>query len=225
MITSPNGGSGLPSSGQLLDHGTGLPTPVSLTVAGGSFVGDAQAAHGANPMTDDAFTLFSGIVSGQGALSYINQAGSALVLTFTGLDPSKVYDLAYFAHRNKYAWSRASLVTLSAQAAFTNSSSVATDNPNESGGVLFTGPTDTSTRLTADNDNGYVARFSNINPCSDGRVVPMILPFQRQVWQCRAVAGVRGRRWSRQSSADGECGAGSNGDAPEHGGLGWHGDG
>ena len=35
-ITSPNGGSGLPSSGQLLDFGTGLPTPVSLTVTGGA---------------------------------------------------------------------------------------------------------------------------------------------------------------------------------------------
>ena len=170
-ITSPNGGSGLPSSGQLLDHATGLPTPVSLTVAGGSFVGDAQAAHGANPITGDAFALFNGKVNGQGALSYINQAGSALVLTFTGLDPSKVYDLAYFAHRNNYAWSRASLVTLSGQAALTNSSSAATDNPNESGGVLFTGPTDASTRLPADNDNGYVARFSNIAPGSDGRVV------------------------------------------------------
>ena len=93
-------------------------------------------------------------MSGQGAISYINQAGSALVLTFDNLDPSKVYDLVYFAHRNNYAWSRASLVTLSGQAAFTNSSSTATDNPNEPGGVLFTGPTDASTRLPADNDNG-----------------------------------------------------------------------
>ena len=84
-ITSPNGGSGLPSSGQLLDFGTGLPTPVSLTVTGGSFIGDAQAAQGANPTTGDALTLFNGIVSGQGAISYINQAGSALVLTFDGV--------------------------------------------------------------------------------------------------------------------------------------------
>ncbi len=171
-ITSPNGGSGLPSSGALLDFATGQPTSVSLTVTGGSFVGDAQAGHGANPAAGtDAHSLFHGMVSGQGALSYINQAGSSLVLTFTGLDPSKEYDLAYYAHRNNYAWERASLVTLSGQDAFINSSSTATDNPNEAGGVLFTGPTDASTRLPADNDQGYVARFSQIDPGSDGVVV------------------------------------------------------
>ena len=37
--------------------------------------------------------------------------------------------------------------------------------------MLFTGPNDTSTRLPADNDNGYVARFSNIDLGSDGVVV------------------------------------------------------
>jgi hypothetical protein len=171
-ITSPNGGSGLPSSGQLIDYATGLSTPVTLTVTGGSFSGDSQAGHGANPVSGtDAHSLFNGKVSGLGAISYIDQAGSSLVLTFTGLDSSKDYDLAFYAHRDKYDWSRASLVTLSGQDSFTNTSSVATDNPNESGGVLFTGPNDTSTRLPADNDNGYVARFSNIDPGSDGRVV------------------------------------------------------
>ncbi len=35
-ITSPNGGSGLPSSGQLVDSSTGNPTPVTLTVTGGN---------------------------------------------------------------------------------------------------------------------------------------------------------------------------------------------
>ena len=171
-ITSPNGGSGLASSGQLLDFATGLPTPVSLTVTGGSFIGDAQAAHGAEPSPGtDAHALFAGNVSSQGALSYLNQANSPLVLTFTGLDPSKLYDLAYFAHRNKYAWDRASLVTLSGQDAFINISSTATDNPNGPGGALFSGPTDPATRLPADNDNGYVARFRQVDPGSDGVVV------------------------------------------------------
>ena len=48
---------------------------------------------------------------------------------------------------------------------------MATDNPSEQGGVLFTGLTDLSTRLPADNDNGYVARFAEIDPGSDGEVV------------------------------------------------------
>ncbi len=171
-ITSPNGGSGLNSSGKLLNFATGLPTQVTLTVTGGSYSGVAQAGHGADPVSGtDAHSLFNGKVSGQGAISYIDQAGSSLVLTFTGMDPSKAYDLAYYAHRNNYGWDRASLATLSGQNNFTNISSVATDNPNEAGGVLFTGPADPSTRLPADNDNGYVARFSNIDPGGDGQVV------------------------------------------------------
>jgi len=169
-ITSPVGGSGLPSSGQLLDFATGLPTPVSLAVTGGEYDGTNNATQGANPVVGDALTLFNGKVSGQGAISYINQASNSLVLTFTNLDPSKAYEVAYFAHRNNYAWDRASLVTISGQEAFTNTSSAATDNPSEPGGVLFTGSNDPSTRLPADNDKGYVARFSTIDPGSDGTV-------------------------------------------------------
>ena len=119
----------------------------------------------------DAFTIFNGKVSTLGVISYVNQVDSSLLLTFNGLNPSKKYDLSFFAHRDFYGWDRASLVTLSGQDAFTNTSSVASDNPSEVGGVIFSGPSDTSTRLPADNDKGYVARFSNIEPGSDGKVV------------------------------------------------------
>ncbi|MCW5783576.1 MAG: hypothetical protein KIT39_09735 [Nitrospirales bacterium] len=170
-FTSPNGGSGLPATGFLKDFATGLDTGVTLTVTGGSFDGTAQAAQGADPTTGDAFTIFGGKVSGLGALSYINNVNNSLVLTFSGLTPSKRYDLSFFAHRNLYGWDRASLVTISGQEAFTNISSVANDNPSETGGVIFSGPTDTSTRLPADNDNGYVARWSDVSSGSDGIVV------------------------------------------------------
>jgi hypothetical protein len=170
-FTSPVGGSGLPNTGLLKDFTTGIDTGVTLTVSGGTFDGSAQGAQGANPTTGDAFTIFNGKVSGLGVLSYIDDVNNSLVLTFSGLNPSKRYDLAFFAHRNTSGWDRASLVTISGQDAFTNTSSVATDNPSEAGGVIFSGPTDTSTRLPADNDNGYVARFSQVNPGSDGIVV------------------------------------------------------
>jgi hypothetical protein len=145
---------------------------VTLTVTGGEYNRTTQASHGANPAAGTgAHALFNGIVSGLGSISYIDQANGSLVLTFTGLDPVRRYDLAYYAHRNNYAWDRASLVTLSGHSAFTNQSSAATDNPSEAGGVIFTGPTDPSTRLPADNDEGYVARFVDINPDSDGQIV------------------------------------------------------
>ena len=175
-ITSPKGkgASGLPSSGQLLNFATGVPTPVSLTVTGGRLCQKCpNRARTKQPKPGtDAHSLFNGIISGQGAVQDLNKKKDRpLVLRFTGMDPSKVYDLAFYSHRNKFGWDRASLVTLSGQMAFTNSSSIATDNPNKTGGVLFSGPTDPSTRLPADNDNGYVARFSNIDPGSDGVVV------------------------------------------------------
>ena len=170
-ITSPIGGSGLPSTGQLLDFNTGTLTPVTLTVTGGSFIGSGQAVHGANPTTGSAYAIFNGKVSGQGAISYVDDVNNSLMLTFNGLNPSKTYDLTFFANRAFYGWDRASRVTLSGQNAFTNTSSVANDNPTGPGGALFAGPTDPSTRLPADNPNGYVARFSTINPGSDGTVV------------------------------------------------------
>ncbi len=170
-FTSPVGGSGLPSNGMLKNFTTGLDTGVTLTVTGGEFIGSGQATQGAAPTMGDAFTIFNGKISTLGVISYVNQDANSLLLTFNGLNPSKTYDLAFFAHRDFYSWDRASLVTLSGQDAFTNTSSAATDNPSEVGGVIFSGPADTSTRLPADNDKGYVARFSNIEPGSDGRIV------------------------------------------------------
>jgi hypothetical protein len=173
-ITSPNGGSGLPSSGQLVDFATGLPTPVSLTltVSGGTFNGTSHATTwtGGPAAGTDAFNLFDGNLTAFGSLTYENLDAPAgnLVLTFDNLDPTKVYDLAFYGHRDKYAWNRAALVTLSGQAAFTNTSSVGTD---DGGAPLFSGPGDPSTRLPADNDQGWVARFSTIDPGSDGIVV------------------------------------------------------
>jgi hypothetical protein len=173
-ITSPNGGSGLFSTGQLKDFNTGDPTAVTLTVTGGNFVGPVQAAQGANPTTGDAFAIFDTKVNGLGAISYVDGVTEVLVLTFTNMNPNKVYDLTFFADRDRVSaddWDRASLVTISGQDAFMNTSSVATDNPIETGGVIFTGPTDTSTRMPSDNNNAYVARFSNVKPGSDGTVV------------------------------------------------------
>ncbi len=173
-ITSPNGGSGLPATGFLKDFASGLDTGVTLTVTGGIFLGSAQAAQGANPTTGgDAFTIFDGKVSGQGVFSYNDSTvNDPIVLTFSGLNPNRTYDLAYFAHRNANGWDRASLVTISGTGGSPiNMSSVASDNPSETGGVIFSGPGDTSTRLPADNDNGYVARWNKVNPGGDGIVV------------------------------------------------------
>ncbi len=74
----------------------------------------------------------------------------------------------FYGHRNNYDWDRASTVHLSGAKSFTNASSIATDNDQRS---LFSSPIDASTRLPADNDDGWVARFSDIDAGEDGEVV------------------------------------------------------
>ena len=173
-ITSPNGGSGLPSTGQLVDFNNGNPTQVTLTVTGGSYDGTTDATRGATPTIGDAFNIFDGKVDGLGVISYIDQMGSNLVLTFTNMNPSKVYDLTFYGHRNANGWDRAAKVRIVGADAFINKSSFATDHPLNAGGVLYFDVNDDSTQVPSDNDNGYVARYSNVNPGIDGTVVLQI---------------------------------------------------
>ncbi|MCD4696638.1 MAG: hypothetical protein K8S16_10410, partial [Bacteroidales bacterium] len=171
-ITSPTGGSGLPSSAQVVDYSNNATTGVTLTVSGGTFDGDGgvQGGHGGEPDAGtDAYTYFNGKLSCTGAISYIDQVDSNLVLTLTGMDPAKTYNMVFYPNRGSYGWDRASLVSISGADAFTNESSTGTDNNSD---PLFSGSSDPSTRLPADNTaTGYVARFTGIDPGSDGEVV------------------------------------------------------
>jgi len=181
VITTPDGGNvGLPDSGELIDFNTGSGTGVTLAVTGGLFNGISHtvaepAGQSGEPASGtDAFGVFDGFLNALGTISYNNSPspGGDLVLTFTGMDPGKYYNLVYYGHRDDYAWDRAALVTLSGAIAFTNESTAASDNPDPgSGGTLFDGPTDDSTRLPSDNDNGYVARFTDVISGSDGEVL------------------------------------------------------
>ena len=142
-------------------------------MTGGTFNGGDQATQGVATAVGDA-AIFNGKLSPQGAISY--QSGVApparnLILTLTGMDSTKTYNLAFYGDRgsSSYGWERACLATLSSADAFTNQSSTGTDN---NGNPLFSGPSDDSTRLPPYNSvSGYVARFTDINPGSDGQVV------------------------------------------------------
>ena len=84
------------------------------------------------------------------------------------MNSQKSYNLVFYSDRDEYGWKRASLVTISSADGFTNTSSSGTDNH---GDPLFSGPTDVSTRLPADNDSGFVVRFCNVRSGIDGSVV------------------------------------------------------
>ncbi len=171
MIPSPNGGSGLPSHGDLIDFFTGLPTGVSLAVTGGRFDPSRHIeASGRANEGDEAYDVFHGKVSTRGSISHqsLPPPQGDLVLTFSGMRQEARYLLVFYGHRNNYDWNRASTVHLSGAKSFTNASSIATDNDQHS---LFSSPIDASTRLPADNDDGWVARFSDIDAGEDGEVV------------------------------------------------------
>ena len=175
-FTSPDGGSGLPASGRLVDFAGGQDTGVTLTVNGGLFNGPTHAAVGRPLPTDsDADLLLGGRVNALGSISYVNAPDSPLILTLTGLDPAALYAVVFHGDRAAYGWDRASLVTLVGAQGFINTSSEAHDNPEPgSNGALFSGPDDPSTRLPADNVNGYVARFTEIQAGEDGEIRLMI---------------------------------------------------
>jgi hypothetical protein len=152
-----------------------------LTVSGGSFNGSTHVDTYTGPALGEAAAIFTGIpgldiganFDASGTVSYqeADTPDGDLVLSFDGMDPGKNYSLVFFGHRDDYGWDRAALATLSDVNAFTNESSVATDNPTGTGGTLFDGPSDPSTRLPSDNDNGYVARYTGISPGSDGTML------------------------------------------------------
>ena len=179
-FTAPGGGGiGLPSAGSLVDVLTGLDTGVSLSVSGGSYTGGNQTTDGENAVAgSDAHAVFDGIVSTEGAVSYVNPVvpspAGDLVVTLSGLDPTHTYDVVYNADRGDYTWAaRAFLVTLSGANGFVNVSSAATDN---NGVPLFSGPGDGSTRLPPNNPTGWVARWNGVDPGPDG-VVELVVSY------------------------------------------------
>ena len=156
-----------------MNFADGTGTGVTMAVTGGSFNGTSHATiYSGFPDEGDAYDVFNGKLDAMGSISYNNED---LELTFSGMDPDKTYTLIFYGHRNKYGWDRASLVTISAADDFTNQSSNADDNPRDDcgdgSGRIFCGPNDSSARLPADNDTGYVARYKGIDPGDDGEVV------------------------------------------------------
>jgi hypothetical protein len=168
-ITSPFGASDLPSSGFLIDYDTGELTSIELTVIGGYYSGtdSNHSQAGDAVMAGDAHSIFDGRVDPMGTLSY-NDGEIDTTLRFSGLDPARRYNIALYTHRNgsaEYDWGRAALVTLMGARFFVN---VSSPDMDDNGVPLFSGLSDDSTRYAANNPDGQVVRFENIQPGIDG---------------------------------------------------------
>ena len=115
------------------------------------------------PRRTDAYQAFGGKVDCRGALC-ASGSGATLRLTFSGLDPSKLYECVFFANRGgtRYGhWKEDAFITLEEADSFRNESSP---------GTGYAGADDPRTLIM----NGYntikgcIARFTRIRPGEDG---------------------------------------------------------
>lgn len=152
------------SSGLLVDYATGSNTPVTVAVTTSGTVNYS----GSEPQYDgtesaegtDAYNTFHGIVNPIGLIQWTANT-PYLDLTFTGLDSSKTYTFATTANRagggSTYV-SRETKFTISGVDSATNSSTSGVTTIDSSSVRFSTGEN------TA---NGYVARWTGINPGTD----------------------------------------------------------
>jgi len=155
-------------SGNLTDHATGQVLPVRLTVTGGGGVIGTQGAAPAS--STDAHGVFDGIVDCAGLTSY---GTDDLTLTLSGLAPAQRYMLVVYADRNNTSYTgpdaRAHYGTLLGADSFANASTpgtIVTADP-------VTQQANDTTLYNAGYNNGagFVTRFTDIDPGSDGQVV------------------------------------------------------
>ncbi len=150
------------TSGELKDQATGGRTEATATLTESGGVvwqpSDAGGGHDTQAGTD-AYNTFNGLADMKGVI-YYGSVGWYVDLTFSGLDPAKRYTFATSAARSNVSYSdRMTVYTISGTDAATNGST---------SGVEVLSPT--SVRfVTGDNDAaGYVARWTDIDPGSDG---------------------------------------------------------
>ncbi len=150
------------ATGLLKDYQTGAETPVTVTItdSGSPNVQTQSGYSGAESSSGtDAYNTFHGIADMAGVVGY-GDSGWYVDLAFSGLSPSQTYTFATTANRNDSSYTaRISRFTIAGvDAAVNASTSGVTVKSNES--VAFSTGSNTA--------NGYVARWSGINPGADG---------------------------------------------------------
>ena len=152
--------------GLLMKYADGTNTAVTVAVNTSGTVSEQISSSYSGAETDagtDAYTTFHDYVNIVGG-ARLGTASSFITLTFTGLDTSKTYTFATTANRADSDYSdRVTIFTISDIDAATNDSTSGTD-------ISTTSITnDTTSFCTGYNtENGYVARWTGIQPGPDG---------------------------------------------------------
>ncbi|MBN1674517.1 MAG: VCBS repeat-containing protein [Kiritimatiellae bacterium] len=150
------------NAGCLLDYPSGQLVPAAVTVSGGGWQWASVDTQGEDALAGtDADAVFGGVVDCLGLINYLNEPTN-LTIACRGLNPALRYEVVLFGNRAMPAYTdRISMITISDVASFANWSTPGAD---------FAGTTDDSVRIShGDNTaNGYVARFTKIDPGPDG---------------------------------------------------------
>ncbi len=152
------------TDGLLLDFTTGAETGATVTVTTSGTLTNNTTTGAATDMGTDAYETFNGKVNMVGVVQYNTSSAQDfwMDLTFEGLDPAKTYTFATTVNRNDSSYTdRISRFTISGIDAAANASTTGTSeyegNPYA---VYFCTGYNTV--------NGYVARWTNIDPGEDG---------------------------------------------------------
>ena len=159
-------GSGTPPDGykgRLLDHETGRELVAELSVTGGTWDGNRHVGYGGLSLPGtDGYLVFNGHVDATGVISY---GRSDVVLSFSHLAPELRYTVTLFGNRDKPDYvDRVTRATISGVQHFINESTL---------GASFANRFDESVSIPNgfNSKDGYVTRFTDINPGSDGSFV------------------------------------------------------
>ncbi len=156
-------GSGTPpcgSSGLLRDFNSGNVTPVNLTVSGGNWFNAATTQGGLSDPGTDAYRIFNGKLDATGLISY----GSDIELAFSGMNSARRYEIVVFGNRGVPSYTdRLSKIKIEGALGFKNKSTFGSD---------FTDANDPETNMVNgfNTQDGYVARFTDIDPGGDGNI-------------------------------------------------------
>ena len=155
--------------GLLMKYADGTNTFVTVAINTSGTVSEQTSSSYYGAETDagtDAYTTFHDYVNIVGG-ARLGTASSYITLTFTGLDSSKKYTFATTANRADSDYTdRITIFTISDIDAATNGSTSGTD-------ISTTSITDDTTSFCTgyNTENGYVARWTGIQPGSDGDFV------------------------------------------------------
>jgi hypothetical protein len=181
-ITNTTNILGLTGSGELKDSLTGGGTGVTATFSTSKTLYQNTSNGAVSNAGTDAYTTFNGFANMSGLIQYPTSGTGDWYqdLTLTGLNPDRTYTFATTSNRDDSSYtSRFTRYTLSGDEGAVNASTSGVTVINDHSVAFVTG---------YNTENGYVARWTNIQPGADGTIVVRAQPNTASVYQAYGIS-------------------------------------